>query len=154
MWHNSQALEWGNQLQSMSPGVGSQLQVTINSKSWQGQHDCSLSRSTTKDRTHQSTLLPLEGLAHEWATEICRYCRFQIGCVPEIEMLIHNLGEHGIWMDTRETGVGTLRSGALSFWPQGWILGGHRFHSHPLKLQGEPSGNKSHIEQSRGYYLV
>lgn len=61
--------------------------------------------------------------------------------MPEMEMLCPRLGEWGCGQsETRETGgVACFALGVH----RGWSWGGRRFHSHPLKLHGKPSGNKA-----------
>lgn len=95
-----------SQLQSVSPGAGSQLGVATGPEPGCSQHDRSSSRNPANGRTEE-TLPSSPGRSHA-RIELQQSAGLRDsrqGLVPEIDTAGHRLGEHGVQMETRETGV-------------------------------------------------
>ena len=50
------------------------------------------------------------------ATGVCGFGNLKQGCVPEIKMLGHRLGEHGVQTETGQTGVTAFPKDTLRSW--------------------------------------
>ena len=97
MWQSTQVSQRGSRLQSASLGVGFQLGLHI-SRTVARLGDCFLSRRKTP-------FLPWEERCGCAPQEPAGFGDSKRGRVPDPEMLSHRLGEHGVRMETRETGV-------------------------------------------------
>ena len=101
---SSQALEWGSQVQTASPGAGFLLGVVINCEL---HHREAWSRGQARGRPWQLPPLthPEGGVCRCTPQESIKYGESKRGCVPEIKILSPSLSEHRVWAETRETRV-------------------------------------------------
>ena len=81
---------------SAGPGVGCQLGVAINWERGPSWLDCSLSGAQQSAEPARHPLSPPGGVTWECAAGVCKVWGFQMGHVPEIEMVGHRLGKHGV----------------------------------------------------------
>lgn len=148
------SLEQGSCLQSANLWVGCQFVVAINSEQGpgpastlkaggqqapapQGDNHCPQGGPLLVQTINVCSVWRLEMGSHAWD----RRARSQGGWVRSVD---RDQGDRSDWMIFPE---GALRSG-------GWRWGGLHFHSHPLKLRGKPTRNKSHLDQFRTAYLA
>ena len=95
----------GSQLQSASPGAGSQLGVATDPELGCSLHDRSPSRGPASGKTGETLpSSPGRSRARSELQESAGLRDSRQGLVPEIDTLGHRLGEHGVQMGTRETG--------------------------------------------------
>ena len=95
--HRPQASEQGNQLQTESSGVGSQLGIAIN----QGPRHSGWDHSPAGAQQVAELARPPSSLGRSGMRAQCK----SRSHMSEIEMLGHKVGEHGLGLGTRKTGM-------------------------------------------------
>ena len=105
MQQSSQVLEQGSQLQRRSRGVGSQLGVAINRDPRHTQATAPTAGTQQAADPGRLPFVPWEERRRSAPQGSAGFGDSTRGRVPEIEMLGHRPGEHGVWTETGEMGV-------------------------------------------------